>query len=39
MKNPILQMKDIVKEFPGVKAMKVRLWPLWEKMEQENQHL
>ena len=21
MKNPILQMKDIVKEFPGVKAL------------------
>ena len=47
MKTPILKMTNIVKEFPGVKALdgvnlelyegKVML--LWEKMGLENLHL
>ncbi|MEN2257102.1 hypothetical protein AAIB48_04800 [Paraclostridium benzoelyticum] len=47
MNNPILQMKNIVKEFPGVKALdgvNLELYPgkvmaLMGKMVQVNQHL
>ena len=45
-KEIVLRMSDIVKTFPGVKALdgavliyiKEELWLLWGKMVLENQH-